>query len=346
MKKELRELIISLVESKDMREHLLSVQGELDDDCLLKIIGSAPVSLERKQELLRAFIDDDETKGEPLEEAVEAAKELEYALEWLHNLKKGDLLVLEARNIQTIGGLNVNLPGIAYAPHSIIYSSFQAVSRDIKQMDSWYWADQIEHFDMKYGEKREQCTDEEWEAMEKEWAEPAYWYWELFLMDLCNAPDDNEGFWCDEYRFALTPKGEAVYVSGDLNIKLLSGGVEGETLELPTPWRPGDILRIDCFPFAPEDCYCLVLQTGYRTACLYPTASGRVGIGNILDDYYYENINETWQHLPGLLRAERYEGELPEGCAWMGPLREKLRETPELAKKLLQGISPRCNFRL
>lgn len=339
MKKEVREQIIYLVDSKDMREHLLSVQGELDDNCLLKLIGCVPVSLERKRELLRAFINDEEAQGRPMEKTMETVNELKCALKRLHNLKKGDLLMLEARAVHTIGGLNVNLPGIANAEHSKIYSSFQAVLRDIQQIDSWYRADQMEHFDMEYGEKREQYTDEEWEAMEKEWAKPAYWYWELFLKEFCNDPDDKEEFWRTAYRFVLTPKGEAQYVSGNLNLDLLTGGATCNPLELPALWQPGDILRIDCSPFAPKNCYCLVLR-GDFSICLYRTASGRVGIGNILDDYYYENINETWQYLPGLLRAERYEGELPEDCEWMIPLQEKLREIPPRGEWLIEKIDP------
>lgn len=96
---------------------------------------------------------------------------------------------------------------------------------------------------------------------------------------------------------------------------------------------------IDCSPYGPGASYCLVSDAAKSGInCLYPESSGGIGMGSIADCYYYENENTRRSFLPPLFQAELYEGELPENCSFMRVLSEKLKEDPELGRRMTKKI--------
>lgn len=88
---------------------------------------------------------------------------------------------------------------------------------------------------------------------------------------------------------------------------------KGAYVDLPTPYRKGDILEIDCRPWAPRPCYCLVANS--KLDCLYPDGDGQIRCGSIP----YGSCFAGWAHtnlmLSPVFRARKATQPLPEVCA-------------------------------
>lgn len=338
MQNELRKRIISLIKSKDLREHLLSLGENVPDQVLLETICAAPVHLEEKRKLLGLFAGDEEVERKRREKAKETAAALKKALHRLNHMEEGDILMLEGHLFCSVRGLYINIPQSGYSSHSHIFTSLDEALKYMARECFWNLEDQMEDFDWEYGQAKKLHPEEDWEAREKAWVIPPDWYWEVFLIDF----DDDVKYGIMEYHFVFTPQGEPQYVNvGHAEpsaLYILSGKVQ-ERYNPPVPYQPGDVLRINCFPYAPAaDYFCLVLENGPLT-CLYPTLSGKVGTGEVAKGYYYENETHMKQYLSPLFCAERHTGELPENCSWMKPISEKLRKCPELGCTIGEAIN-------
>ena len=108
---------------------------------------------------------------------------------------------------------------------------------------------------------------------------------------------------------------------------------------LPVPYQPGDILEIDCRPYAPGPAYCVIAEVGddcCGVQCFYREDIFRIEHGALKYGHYFSGYPACSQFLSPLYRAKVYHGKLPWFCEFMERLAEKLREDPGIAQKLYE----------
>lgn len=339
MQKDLREEIIRLVISKSLREYLLAIQTEVSDADLLETIGAAPISIKKKKRLLTRCARDMETEEKARKQAEDAVQDLKKAFSRLYHVDKNNIFMLERHDICSVRGL---LRDTTESDCRLI-RDFKTVREYMDDIVFYHDADQWDLYDMTYEKERKAHPEWDWKAIEREWITPPDWYWKLWLADI-DFPNGKAG---SEYQFICDPKGEVQYIcslKGSLSI--ISGGYLG-IYRPPVPYKSGDILHINCFPYAPSDCYCLVLEVKpNKIGCLYPTLSGKIGVGNIEAGYYYENENTCMQYLPPLFCAELHEREkeLPDNCAFMKVLSQKLVQNQKLGGAIGERINDKYSW--
>ena len=179
---------------------------------------------------------------------------------------------------------------------------------------------------------------------------PKYWedgdkaiaYWRIEQYRQGGASDRN-GFARPEYTFAADPNGEVQYFMHDPQKR--RGGVWAEGafggdsvhLNLPVPYRPGDILEVGCAPYVTEPHYCILTEVGNDCCgvqCLYPGENGRIEFGALKHGHYFFNCYYASWYLSPLYGTRVYAGELPRECEFMGRLSEKLHKDPAFGKVL------------
>lgn len=77
-------------------------------------------------------------------------------------------------------------------------------------------------------------------------------------------------------------------------------------LNLPVPYQPGDVLLIDCRPYAPGAFYCLLKEVGDDCCgiqCEYVNPKGEIETGALKHGDYFFNHREVYQYLSPLYKA-------------------------------------------
>ena len=167
-------------------------------------------------------------------------------------------------------------------------------------------------------------------------------YWRIEQYRQGGASDRN-GFARPEYTFAADPNGEVQYFMHDPQKR--RGGVWAEGafggdsvhLNLPVPYRPGDILEVGCAPYVTEPHYCILTEVGddcCGVQCLYPGENGRIEFGALKHGHYFSGCFDRKQYLSPLYGAKIYTGELSGEYKFMKPLSEKLHKGPAFGKVL------------
>ena len=167
-------------------------------------------------------------------------------------------------------------------------------------------------------------------------------YWRIEQYRQGGASDRN-GFARPEYTFAADPNGEVQYFMHDPQKR--RGGVWAEGafggdsvhLNLPVPYRPGDILEVGCAPYVTEPHYCILTEVGddcCGVQCLYPGENGRIEFGALKHGHYFSGCFDRKQYLSPLYGAKIYTGELSGAYKFMKPLSEKLHKGPAFGKVL------------
>jgi hypothetical protein len=108
-------------------------------------------------------------------------------------------------------------------------------------------------------------------------------------------------------------------------------------LNLPVPYRPGDILEVGCAPYVSEPHYCILTEVGddcCGVQCLYPGENGRIEFGALKHGHYFSGCFDRKQYLSPLYGAKIYTGELSGEYKFMKPLSEKLHKDPAFGKVL------------
>lgn len=167
----------------------------------------------------------------------------------------------------------------------------------------------------------------------------AYWCIEQYRQ---GGTSDPEGFACPEYTFAAAPNGEVQYFMHDPKKRRCvwaEGAFGGNSvhLNLPVPYRPGDILEVSCDPYVSEPHYCILTEVGddcCGVQCLYPGENGRIEFGALKHGHYFFNCYYASWYLSPLYGTRVYAGELPRECEFMGRLSEKLHKDPAFGKVL------------
>lgn len=109
-----------------------------------------------------------------------------------------------------------------------------------------------------------------------------------------------------------------------------------------TPWVPGDILKIDGRPFDHGPRFAIVLENDYEHTlrgqiwCAGPSKDHGVKEGSLSSGTYSDSLLDPF--IPSALyTAERYTGELPDDCAFMLELSQKLHDNPDYGKQWSEG---------
>lgn len=252
----MHEEIINLIESPELREHLLHNPQLLSGDHYMQIVGGAPAEITREQELLGRLVADGRNSSDETFSWYGPEICIDYIDDCLDALKAvdGNRKVLLISEISFIG--NEVGSAITHGPFPV--TSWQAALAAMKA----------------YADKWSEMTD----------LSSSYWMIELF--NLANDPSCSypyDGFLQPDYTYYANASGEIQYIcreeEGECGevLDCIVGGIfgpwfKGAYVDLPTPYRKGDILEIDCRPWAPGPCYCLVANS--KLDCLYLDGDG------------------------------------------------------------------------
>lgn len=315
----LQNAIFGLFDSTEIINHLRSNQERLQPTVYAEIIAGAPISLDKKLRLLKCLesTTKDETNKSVISEYVRCA---EHAVEALH-AADGSRFIFHV-------SLMYFDPEDGCADHCD--GPFPAVSLNkAKQAIAIYRAKNDTDFD--------------------DWSEI---YWAIELYDLAAEPA-YDGFLQPRYVFFATTDGEIEFFSTPKTAqshrvssqrKANAFGPGSEHLDIPLPFVPGDILRIDNRPFVPGPAYCLITQTGTDCCgvqCMYPCRDGHIRFGALKHGDFFDR-SFVFQPSP-LFSARRYVGELPDDCKFMKKLSDTIRSSPELGKTL-NNLWPHLGF--
>lgn len=109
-----------------------------------------------------------------------------------------------------------------------------------------------------------------------------------------------------------------------------------------TPWVPGDILKIDGRPFDHGPRFTIVLENDYEHTlrgqiwCAGPSIDRGVKEGSLSSGTFSDSLLDPF--IPSALyTAERYTGDLPDDCAFMLELSQKLHDNPDYGKQWFEG---------
>ena len=290
----MHEEIINLIESPELREHLLHNPQLLSGDHYMQIIGGAPIEINRKRELISRLVAAERDSADETFDWYGPEICIDYIDDCLNALKAVDgnkkmLLVSEISFVGSKAGY-----AITHGPFPV--PSWPATLTAMKA----------------YAEKWRESTD----------LSASYWMIELF--NLANDPSDSypyDGFLQPDYTYYANGTGEIQYIcreeEGECGevLDCIVGGIfgpwfKGAYVDLPTPYKKGDILEIDCRPWAPGPCYCLVANT--KLDCLYLDGDGQIRCGSIP----YGSCFAGWAHtnlmLSPVLRARKVTQPLPD----------------------------------
>ena len=109
-----------------------------------------------------------------------------------------------------------------------------------------------------------------------------------------------------------------------------------------TPWVPGDILKIDGRPFDHGPHFAIVLENDYEHTLrgqiwsAGPSKDHGVKEGSLSSGTFSDSLLDPF--IPSALyTAERYTGDLPDDCAFMLELSQKLHGNPDYGKQWFEG---------
>ena len=205
--------------------------------------------------------------------------------------------------------------------------------KDGEQLDGPYIAFSVEEA------RRAIAQYREYWAMDADDETATYWRIKQYRQGGASDPD---GFARPEYTFAADPNGEVQYFMHDPEKRRgvwAEGAFGGDALHLnlPVPYRPGDILEVGCAPYVSKPDYCILTEVGEDCCgvqCLYPCENGRIEFGALKHGHYFSGCFDGKQYLSPLYGAKIYTGELSGEYKFMKPLSEKLHKDPAFGKVL------------
>ena len=310
---------ISLLDAPELREYLLASPELLRPGDYMELIAGAPISLKEKREYLTAFLKCGEASYQA--DAAKYLVVLNRALAALDRAEAGHCV------------LKIWLVGYKKDDNDTIDGPFMAANlKEAQECMAFY-------------RRNNEDYDDKWDEM----------YWSLDLYDLSqpHTPEEAWEFRRPEYTFIAEPGGELQYyrhhvsrrMNDEFNVDEFAFGKV--TCNLPVPYQPGDILKIDCRPYAPGPVYCVIAEVGddccgvqcfYRCGirCCNPEKVLRIEHGALKYGHYFSGYPSCSQFLSPLYRAKVYHGKLPIFSEFLEPLAEKLREDPGIAQKLYE----------
>lgn len=293
----MHEEIINLIESPELREYLLHNPQLLSGDHYMQIIGGAPIEINRKRELISRLAAAECNSPDDTFDWYDPKICIDYIDDCLDALATvaGNKKVLLISEISFVDGETGS--AITHGPFPV--ASWSAALAAMKA----------------YAEKWSGMTD----------LSTSYWMIELF--NLANDPSDSypyDGFLQPDYTYYANSAGEIQYICreeegecGEVLDCIVSGIIgpwfKGACVDLPTPYKKGDILEIDCRPWAPGPRYCLVANS--KLDCLYLDSDGQIRCGSIPYSSCFAGWARTNLMLSPVFKARKVTPPLPEECA-------------------------------
>ena len=186
------------------------------------------------------------------------------------------------------------------------------------------------------------------EYPEDDWSES---FWQV---DLYTSEDLHEHQTAQpSLSFAATKDGELIFLRDLRNHRTRKSHVESAWRNdsrrfcandepIYTPWAPGDILKIDGRPFDHGPRFAIVLENDYEHTlrgqiwCAGPSKDRGVKEGSLSSGTYRDSLLDAFAP-SALYTAERYTGDLPDDCAFMLELSQKLHDDPDYGKQWSEG---------
>lgn len=292
-----------LSRSPELYEYLASHREELRMGDYTDIVAGAPIGIEKRRELLAEL--HDSTDGD----------NRRYVAKYI------DCIDDVRRILENADLLSVKLYG------------YDCDTEGIDMLDGPYLASSLEN-----AKRAIQNYREEDELSE---ADDIYWKISAYSLD---GEVEYSGFLLDDCTFIAGRDGEIMYFNNmrcNRN-KRDTAYVDFSCtamLELPVPYKPGDILRIDCRPFLRDIRYCVVTEVIYPdiVECAYPGKDGSVCLGNLIHGFFFDNMHSDPCISP-LYCTSVYTVELPGEYGFMKELSAKLRNDPEYGKALFESM--------
>lgn len=280
---EICKLIINLLHSPELQNYLLENPKKLNLNDYANIVAGAPISLIKKKVLLTRLANSNKTKTDSATIKNHLVA-LNSACESLYNKKKG----LFSITLRT--GRNRS---------------------DDNLVDGPYYAFSIEEAQRAIEKYRKDNSDDNWKCL----------YWKIEQLHQ-GASAGYCGFTLPKYTFIANSNGEVQYFlknaeKGPLGMLAFSKEMEtfcGVNLNIPVPYRPGDVLKIDCSPYTYGPRYCRLTEVGNDCCgiqCAYPDNGGIVGYGALKHGNYFASAYRLPQYLSPLYHAKIYKGRLP-----------------------------------
>ena len=113
-------------------------------------------------------------------------------------------------------------------------------------------------------------------------------------------------------------------------------------LNLPHPFKEGDIVRIDCSPFLPVKAAIIIEQPEHNWGCCFPQIAfvnkdGYVDTGALKHLRAYSDEFDCYWAVSPMYRLQTYKGELPEQEKILTRIRNVIKEHPEVAHEMSYG---------
>ena len=273
----MRELYIKIIkryiESKQMRDYLVSIVDKLQKWQIIELICGARAGIKDKIDSLlwlSEFETDDEKKDE--NSAYYTAKIGKRFLDELV-LKQGEVFLNmeygydDEKAEEKIWGA---------APHFSVKSIIKYVNEEYEELD------------------------------EKEKQDALYWY---RLEKYAPQNGDDELDWRCYYTVA--PNGE-IWYSRDLKKDEGRSFDDSQDLNLPVPFEIGDMITIDCRPFAPVK-HAVILEKGNNwgccsVQCVWISENGKIRTGALKHSTLFDD--KSFIRVSPLYRAELLDGKL------------------------------------
>lgn len=186
------------------------------------------------------------------------------------------------------------------------------------------------------------------EYPDDDWSE-SFWQVDLYTSDDLHEHQTAR----PSLSFAATKDGELIFLRDLRNHRTRRSHVESawrnesgrfcdSNEPIYTPWAPGDILKIDGRPFDHGPRFAIVLENDYEHTlrgqiwCAGPSKDRGVKEGSLSSGTYRDSLLDVFAP-SALYTAERYTGDLPDDCAFMLELSQKLHDDPDYGKQWSEG---------
>ena len=278
---ELKQEILDLIESPKLHAYLMEDAERLKLRDYVSIIAGAPVSLKRKQGLLYKLRATSDTKQQDTDYLKLCCECIDQAVQYL--TMESEKIFL----IQLMGYDDDNKSDIIDGPY--IMTSLEDMKKAVQE---YYWNEPDSTWNTLYW-RVELYLDGEHEIKKNEFLSPMYTY----IMN-------KDG----EIQYFIHEKVSSNYLKGPLGsiAEWLFHSVCPD-LNLPVPYQTGDVLFIDCRPYAPDAFYCRLKEVGDDCCgiqCEYVNPEGEIETGALKHGDYFFNHREVYQYLSPLYKAK------------------------------------------
>ena len=294
-RQEYEDVLRTFLPSKEMRKHLAN--RELSRWQILELILGAPVPLRIKAECCRALSARDDVLHHVLDRLDDPHLDLSARYEW--ELELDLSFAMHAQSIQTaLDELSLN-PGEIILLYEVWYDNDYLEDNESSAVP-FLSADAA----LRY--LRAEMREEEWNEETPCWTRLEKW-----------VPGENDEMLC-RYRYYLIRDEFAFFEKVEPRRRGYQGRLAGPfcysgqsvDLNLPVPYRPGDIVEVNCLPFAPVK-HVLLLEVGddcCGVSCLYRTEDGKWETGALKHGHFMESYRPL---ISPLYRIAAHHADLP-----------------------------------